>query len=193
MRQDNKIIDISPDILEHAAGGDIRAFEDIYKTFSNFVYNVALGITRDKADAEEVTQDVFIKAHRGLKGFRFGSSFKTWVYRIAVNEALNRYQKSKKEKSRRVDYDDSIESQPADRSGTEEIMRNESETRCAMLLERLDQDQRACLVLREIEGLSYKDIAGVLRIPINTVRSRLLRARQALLEKAGKGLMKDEM
>ena len=193
MSQDSEMRDISPDTLRRAAGGDIKAFEDIYKTFSSFVYNVALGITRDKADAEEVTQDVFIKAYRGLKGFRFGSSFKTWVYRITVNEALNRYNKSKKEKSRRVDYDDSIELRPADSSGTEEIMRNESETRCAVLLERLDHDQRACLVLREIEGLSYKDIAGVLRIPINTVRSRLLRARQALLEKAGKGMMKDEL
>ncbi len=72
-------------------------------------------------------------------------------------------------------------------------MRSDSEIRCAMLLERLDQDQRACLVLREIEEMSYKDIAGVLRIPINTVRSRLKRARQALIEKAGKGLMKGEL
>ncbi len=187
MQQDSRMRDISPDILKRAAGGDIEAFEDIYRSFSSFVYNVALGITHNRVDAEEVTQDVFVKAYRGLKGFRFGSSFKTWVYRIAVNEALNRYNRSKKEKSRRLDYDDSIETQPAIDSAAEEIMRSDSERRYAMLLEKLDQHQRACLVLREIEGLSYKDIAGVLRIPINTVRSRLLRARQALLEKARKG------
>ena len=179
------------DILKQASGGDIEAFEDIYRTFSGFVYNVALGITHDRADAEEVTQDVFIKAYRGLRSFRFGSSFKTWVYRIAVNEALNRYNGSKKERIRRANYDDSIETQPAAHSGAEEIMRSDNETRYAMLLEKLDQHQRACLVLREIEGLSYKDIAGVLRIPINTVRSRLKRARQALLEKVRKELGKD--
>ena len=183
--------EIGSDILKRAAEGDIEAFEDIYRSFSGFVYNVALGITRDRADAEEVTQDVFIKAYRGLKGFRFGSSFKTWIYRIAVNEALNRYNKSKKEKSRRVDYDDSIESQAAHRSGAEEMMQSDSETIRSMLLERLDQHQRACLVLREIEGLSYKEIAGALRIPVNTVRSRLKRARQALFEKARKELTKD--
>lgn len=183
--------DIDFDMLKRASGGDIEAFEDIYRTFSGFVYNVARGITRDRADAEEVTQDVFIKAYRGLKGFRFGSSFKTWIYRIAVNEALNRYNRSKKEKIRRANYDDSIETQPAAHLGAEEIMRSDNETRYAMLLEKLDRHQRACLVLRGIEGLSYKDIAGVLRIPINTVRSRLKRARQALLEKARKELGKD--
>jgi len=191
MQEHIKMRDIDPDILKRAAGGDIEAFEDIYRSFSGFVYNVALGITRDRADAEEVTQDVFIKAYRGLKGFRFGSSFKTWVYRIAVNEALNRYNRSKKEKSRRLDYDDSIESQPAHRSGAEDMMQSDSEAICSMLLERLDQRQRACLVLREIEGLSYKEIAAVLRIPVNTIRSRLKRARQALFEKARKELTKD--
>lgn len=193
MQQDNKMRDISPDILKRAAEGDIAAFEDIYKAFSSFVYNVALGITRDKADAEEVTQDVFIKAYRGLNGFRFGSLFKTWIYRITINEALNCYNRMKKDKSREVNYDDSIEAQPAARSNEDEIMRGDSETRCAMLLGKLNQDQRTCLALREIEGLSYKDIAGVLRIPVNTVRSRLKRARQTLLEKARRGLMKDAL
>ncbi|MBU4376626.1 MAG: RNA polymerase sigma factor [Candidatus Omnitrophica bacterium] len=183
--------DIDSDILKRAAGGDIEAFEDIYRSFSGFVYNVALGITRDRSDAEEVTQDVFIKAYRGLRGFRFGSSLKTWIYRIAANEALNRYNKSKKEQSRRLNYDDNIEAEPAAGSGREEIMQSDSEKRFAALLEKLDQNQRACLVLREIEGLSYKDIADVLRIPVNTVRSRLKRARQALLEKARKELGKD--
>ncbi|MCX5656813.1 MAG: sigma-70 family RNA polymerase sigma factor [Candidatus Omnitrophica bacterium] len=183
--------DIALDTLERASRGDIGAFEQVYKAASDFVYNVAFRITRNSADAEEVTQDVFMKAYHNLKDFRFQSAFKTWVYRITVNTAINRYRKSAREEKDKVDYDSIIESFPDSRSTTEDIIRNDNEVRLNALLGVLGPEHKACLILREIEGLSYQEIATTLKIPINTVRSRLKRARQALLEEARKGLVKD--
>jgi RNA polymerase sigma-70 factor, ECF subfamily len=176
--------DIAPDILEQAAAGNMDAFEEIYKATSSFVYNVALRITRNSANAEEVTQDVFMKIYRNLKGFGFRSSFKTWVYRITVNTAINHYRKSNKEESGRVDYDNIIESLPDNRLAWEGINQGDSQARLNLLLDKLSSEHKSCLILREIEGLSYREMADALTIPVNTVRSRLKRARQALLVEA---------
>ncbi len=183
--------DIAPDILERASQGDIEAFEQVYKATCGFVYNVALRITNNSANAEEVAQDVFMKIYHSLKSFQFRCAFKTWVYRITVNTAINRYRKSIREEKNRVDYDSIIGSLPSSRSTAEDAVRSDNETRLNMLLEMLNPDHKVCLVLREIEGLSYQEIAAALKIPVNTVRSRLKRARQALLEEARKGLVQD--
>ncbi len=175
--------DIAPDILERSAAGNLDAFEEIYKATSSFVYNVALRVTRNSANAEEVTQDVFMKIYRNLKSFGFRSSFKTWVYRITVNTAINHYRKSGKEERSRVDYDNVIETLPDNRPETA-IEQSDSQARLNALLDRLSPEHKTCLILREIEGLSYAEIAGALNIPLNTVRTRLKRARQALLAEA---------
>lgn len=179
--------DIDQNILELARQGHIGAFEDIYKETSGFVYNVALRITRNSADAQEVTQNVFLKIYRNLKSFAFRSAFKTWVYRITVNTAINYYRKSMKEQKRRVDFDDIAPTLANSSVTSENVIKSDNESRLQSLLGLLSLEHKACLVLREIEGLSYQEIAVSLRIPINTVRSRLKRARQALLEEARKG------
>jgi RNA polymerase sigma-70 factor (ECF subfamily) len=185
--------DITVDILERACQGDIGAFEQIYKVTSSFVYNVAYRITSNSADAEEVTQDVFMKIYHNLKGFQFRSAFKTWVYRITVNTAINRYRQSSREIKERIDYDGLIESLPDSCSTAEGAIGSDNQEKLNLLLEKLSMEYKVCLILREINGLSYQEIAATLKIPINTVRSRLKRARQALLERARKGLIKDEM
>ena len=82
--------DLPKDILIKASQGNMEAFEEIYGSSSDFVYNVAFRITNSREDAEEITQDVFLKIHRNLKNFQFRSSFKTWVYRITVNTVIGR-------------------------------------------------------------------------------------------------------
>ncbi len=183
--------DIAPDILEKAASGDMEAFERIYKTASGFVYNVALRITRNGADAQEVAQDVFMNVYRHLKDFEFRSSFKTWVYRITVNTALNKYRATAKDTRREAVYDDSVESVACGGTAADAAIRGECEDRIAALLDCLSPEHKACLILREIEGLSYEEIADALDIPINTVRSRLKRGREALMEAAGKERVRD--
>ena len=179
--------EISQDILERASQGEMQAFEELYRVSASLVYNVALRITRNSADAEEVAQDVFMKIYHSLKDFQFRSSFKTWVYRITVNTAINRYRQSAREKSLRVGYDDALGSFPVAGSTAQGAIQSDNEAALNGLLGMLSLEHRTCLVLREIQGLSYGEIAAALKIPINTVRSRLKRARQALLERAKHG------
>src|SRR5512135_2090626 len=101
--------EISRDILVQAAQGDIKAFEIIYRESAGYVYTLAMRITNNAHDAEEVTQDVFLKVYHSLGRFQFRSTFKTWLYRIAVNTALNLYKKSSKDMGSRVDFE-SVES-----------------------------------------------------------------------------------
>jgi RNA polymerase sigma-70 factor (ECF subfamily) len=97
--------EITDDILVRASQGDLAAFEVLYKAASGFVYNVAYRVTGHKENAEEVTQDVFVTVFHKLKDFRFQSSFKTWVYRVTLNTAINYAKKASKERNRTVEYD----------------------------------------------------------------------------------------
>ena len=98
--------EIAKDILIRASQGDMQAFEDVYKASSSFVYNVAFRIVNNREDALEVAQEVLMIIHRKLKGFRFESSFKTWVYRITANSAVNFAKKSSRVKT--VPYEDAL-------------------------------------------------------------------------------------
>jgi len=173
--------EIDKDIINMAARGDTTALEEIYKQYSSTVYTIALGITRDRQDAEEATQDVFIKVFRSLNDFRFGSSFGTWLYRISVNTAINVYRKHARRVTMSIPYDELKDSgMAAPQIQQNETRQQDAAARVTALLDNLSPEHRACITLREIEGLDYKDIAGVLKIPLNTVRSRLKRAREAL-------------
>ncbi len=178
------MIDIPREVIELARAGDLEAFEQIYKAASGFVYNVALRITNNRQEAEEVAQDVFLKVYHNLRNFEFRSSLKTWVYRITANTALNAYKRISRVRNRTQDLE-SVEntvvfSEQADKDLIKHDEQKTNEEALALLLNRLNADQRSCIVLREIEGLSYEEIARALKININTVRSRLKRAREAM-------------
>ena len=169
--------EISEDILIKATQGDLSSFENVYRQTSSFVYNVAVGITNSREDAEEVTQEVFMIVYQKLKEFRFESSFKTWVYRITVNQAINFVKKTSRLKNRTMNIEDIQLEAAATSYGERDDQRNLLE----QLLNLINPDQRICIVLRSMEGLSYQQIADVLKIPINTVRSRIKRAREIML------------
>jgi len=173
--------DIAPDILERAAQGDLEAFEKVYRQTSGFVYNVSLGILRNTEDSQEATQDVFMKIYRNLKYFRFRSSFKTWVYRITVNTAINYYKRLRRQGKKIQEYAGLSRMEEEDSCKDNVKMPDIDQSYIETLLARLKPEYRSCLTLREIGGLNYKEIAEALRIPINTVRSRLSRGRQALV------------
>lgn len=178
---------IPEDILKKASDGNIEAFEEIYKSASNFIYNIALRITNNREDAEEVTHDVFIKIYKNLKNFGYRSSFTTWIYRIAVNTALTACRKRSRELKRTTLYTDAIKIRYIEEIVEEEKTKERNETLLSSILDILNPDQRACIVLRDIHELSYKEIAKTLNININTVRSRLKRARKKLLAFVRKG------
>ncbi|MFH1552252.1 MAG: RNA polymerase sigma factor [Candidatus Omnitrophota bacterium] len=180
-----KMQDIADNTLIKASRGDIEAFEEIYRTASGYVYTVALKVAGSREDAEEVTQDVFLSIHKNLKSFQFRSSFKTWIYRITVNKAINAYRKRVKERGKKMPFDDEIAVEEIKPPGVSSLDKEHQKKLVSVMLESLPLDQRACVVLKEIEGLKYKEIARVLQININTVRSRLKRAREKLISRYG--------
>ena len=173
--------EITQDILVKAGQGDLNAFETVYKAASSFVYNVAYRVVGNKEDAQEVAQEVFVTVYHKLKDFRFESSFKTWVYRITVNQAINMAKKISKIRNKTTSFDESIDPPSVEPQIEAHMEQEHNEKTIAGLLNILNPDQRACVVLRNIEGLSYEQIAQALHININTVRTRLKRAREKLL------------
>jgi RNA polymerase sigma-70 factor, ECF subfamily len=172
---------------------DIKSFEQLYKEHSGFVYSVALRVNQNSADAEEVTQDVFMKVYRGLKDFQGKSSLRTWIYRIAINTALNQCRKSNRLPSTGEEYDYAIATMAAKDSVLETADEHDNEVTLSAFLGFLSPEQRMVIVLREIEGFSYQEIAEIVNIPVNTVRTRLKRAREALIVKGRKEAIGYEM
>lgn len=163
----------------------MEAFREIYRISSGYVYTVALKVTGSREDAEEVTQDVFLSVHKNLGSFQFKSSLKTWIYRITTNKAINAYRKNAKERGKKIPFDDAIAVEDVRTGKTGDLDEEHNKKLVDSMLSSLPQDQRACMVLKDIEGLKYEEIAKVLRININTVRSRLKRAREKLISKYG--------
>ncbi len=158
-----------------ATAKPLVSFEELVTDHSAAVYRVARAIVRDHALAEDVTQDTLIKAWRALPRFRGESSLRTWVLRIAHNTGISALRRRRDEllppwSLQAGGHDDSAAG--AERS----VMMNEFRRG----LGKLDATSRAIIVLREVEGLSYEDIAAALGVPVPTVRTRLFRARRAL-------------
>ena len=173
--------ELSKEILVRAAGGDVSSFESIYKTYSGFVYNVAIRMTSNQHNAEEIAQEVFLTIYRKLKSFSFESSFKTWVYRITVNGAINYLKKISAERHK-INQSKNELKQRVGSNQVEKMMNQEyREKIISSMLASLNTDQRICIILRNLKGLSYEEIAKTLKVNINTVRSRLKRARETLL------------
>ncbi|HNW34442.1 MAG TPA: RNA polymerase sigma factor [Candidatus Ozemobacteraceae bacterium] len=172
--------EISDLIIERACSGDRKAFEEIYRAHSGMVYNVAFRMTGHLETAGEITQDVFMAVFRKLAQFRGQSKLKTWIYRITVNTALNLRRREAVEKERLRAYaveKKVLEPQVTPQPGDEPFDRVQE------LMMFLPPEQRVCMLLRSIEQLGYQEIADILEININTVRTRLKRARESLFAK----------
>jgi len=177
--------EITEEQIRLAAQGDVEAFEKIYRTYSKFVYNVAYRVVQHMEDAQEITQEVFLIVHRKLESFQFQSSLKTWLYRVTTNTSLNyvkkRSRKQKRESTELIEDYHSYEAKNNVERPEDNLHKQDNEGLIQQLLNHLNPDQRACIVLRNMEGLSYEEIAETLQININTVRTRLKRAREKLL------------
>lgn len=179
---------IEENTIIEASEGNTEAFETIYKAYAVFVYNVVWRVVNNRDQAQEV----FLAVFRKLKSFKFKSSFKTWIYRIAVNMAIDHAKKRSREQDHASLYEDNNKQNNIIDSMREEAQREQQEKTISTLLDALSLNQRACIVLRSIEGLSYQEIAESLNININTVRSRLKRAREKLIA-LRKEMSKNEM
>jgi RNA polymerase sigma-70 factor (ECF subfamily) len=175
-------------VVELQAGSE-AAFDWLVTHYHGPVYNLILGMLGDVADAADGTQEVFLKAFRGIGGFRQGSSLKTWLYRIAIREALNHRRWFKRHLQKNV----SIDAQPAEghaqidvedlgASPFEQLATREIQLAVQGALHQVPDIFRSAVILRDLEGLSYEEVAEVLECSIGTVKSRILRGRRALRE-----------
>ena len=178
-------------LVQRFINGDEQAFVEIMNRYRGKIFSVALSLLRNRADAEEITQDTFIRAHRGLARFRGDSSLATWLHRIAVNLARNRYWyffRRRRQDSLSLDHTigDGTDGTFADliaadtRDPAQESVSTEFAALVSSCMERLDQKHREILTLRNVLNLPYEDIARNLRINVGTVKSRIARARENL-------------
>ncbi len=173
------------ELLRRACSGDAEAFGELVSLYQQKVFHLAFGFTHDRTAADDLAQEIFLKAYLALPGFRGKAEFSTWLYRLAINHIKDYLRKMK----RKIQREESLEEARERLISKEEnvIEKEELMERRRQLLHKviaaLPEKYRLVLTLRDIEGLPYEEIASLLGISIGTVDSRLHRARKLLREK----------
>ncbi len=166
------------ELIEQTLAGRSAAFGLLVRKYQNRLYNVVFHVVGNSEDAEDVVQEAFVQAYLKLDSFEGKSAFYTWLYRIAFHAAIDR-KRSRRYAPVRAPGGPGDLSEVIDRGDgpTDRLERREQQRQVREAIERLDEDHRAVLVLREMDGCCYETIAEILDVPIGTVRSRLHRAR----------------
>ena len=174
-------------LVQRCADGDEAACTELVGAHQRMVYQLALHLLGDRDEARDLSQEVFFSVFRTIQNFRGQSALKTWIYRIVINQARNKQRWwRRRHKADQVSLDQHVAAhgdlrQPGDHTAPDRAYaRKELAERLWAALDRLPFDQRTVIVLREIDGLSYEEIAYSLGVAIGTVKSRLTRARQTL-------------
>ena len=178
--------DSDQQLVERVQQGDKRAFDLLVLKYQHKIVAVVHRYVRDSADVNDVVQEAFIKAYRALANFRGDSAFYTWMYRIAINTAKNHLiSKGRRLPSSDVDIDEAEyyagneNLQDVD-TPENNLFRDELHEAVQNTIKSLPDDLRTAVTLREMEGLSYEEIAEIMECPVGTVRSRIFRAREAI-------------
>ena len=177
------------ELVTELQAGSETAFDWLVTHYHGPVYNLILSMLGDGSDAADGTQEVFLKAFRGIRSFRQGSSLKTWLYRIAIREALNHKRWFKRHLQKNVSIDAEpeegkarIEIEDLGATPFEQLAAHEIKVAVQAALQEVPDVFRSAVILRDLEGLSYEEVAEVLECSVGTVKSRILRGRRALKE-----------
>ena len=175
------------DLIRKAKQGDMFAFEELILKHEKIVYNLALRMMNHSEDAQDIAQEVFLKAYRSLANFDERSAFSTWLYRITHNTCIDEMRKRKGKQTYSLEEeleseDGSMQRQVADAGDTpeESLLRAEQKSEILQALDTLLEEHKAAVVLRDVKGLSYEEIAEILELSLGTVKSRISRARNQL-------------
>lgn len=171
------------ELIEQTLSGNQDAFAELVTRYQDRLYNVVYHIVNDREDASDIVQETFLQSYTNLSRFRMSSRFYTWIYRIAFNISIGTLRQKKRKVSMEQIMEDYGECIAAKGESPEhKITREESSKLLWEAINRLPEEYKTPLVLREMEDASYDDIAEILHVPVGTVRSRLHRARIALKE-----------
>jgi len=175
------------ELVTELQAGSETAFDWLVNHYHGPVYNLILGMLGDTADAADAAQEVFLKAFKGIQNFRQGSSLKTWLYRIAIREALNHRRWFKRHVQRNISIDAErdegfagIELEDLSATPFDQLAAQEIQAAVQGALQQVPEVFRSAVILRDLEGLSYEEVAEVLDVSVGTVKSRILRGRRAL-------------
>ena len=170
------------ELVRAAAGGETEAFERLVRTYENKIYHLALRMCGSADEAADIAQEAFLAAWRGLPSFRGEAGFATWLYRLTSNAAIDYLRRQKKQRGDMSLDDEELGLDAVDSGPSPQETAEGSELRSAVAagFNQLSEGHRQVLVLREIQGLSYEEIASVLELDIGTVKSRISRARSSL-------------
>ena len=175
------------DLIRKAKQGDMLAFEELILEHEKIVYNVALRMMNHSEDARDISQEVFLKAYRSLSNFDERSAFSTWLYRITHNTCIDEMRKRKGKQTYSLEEeleseDGAMQRQVADESDTpeESLLREEQKSEILQALDTLSEEHKAAIILRDVKGLAYEEIAEILELSLGTVKSRINRARNQL-------------
>ena len=167
-------------LVKQAKQGDMQAFEELILQHEKIVYNVALRMMNHSEDARDISQEVFLKAYRNLKNFDERSQFSTWLYRITANTCIDEMRKRKGKQSFSLEEeleseDGGMQRQIADDGETpeESVLREEQKSEILKALDNLSEEHKAAVILRDVKGLSYEEIAEILELSLGTVKSRI--------------------
>jgi len=177
-------------LVERAQGGDKRAFDQLVSKYQRKLGRLLSRFVRDPAEVEDVSQEAFIKAYRALPSFRGDSAFYTWLYRIGINTAKNYLVSQGRRAPTTTEFDTEEAETFDDATQLRDINTPESLLLTKQIgetinsaMDALPEELRTAIILREIDGMSYEEIAGIMDCPIGTVRSRIFRAREAVATK----------
>ncbi len=174
---------VEKDLVHLAKCGDIAAFEELISGYEKKVFNTAYRFFNNTEDARDISQEIFLKIYLSLKDFRENSSFSTWLYRIAVNTCIDFCRKRKEDDiPLREEVENPNTINPGGLPSTPEQSFEKKEIRMAVLeaIKLLPEDQRVCVILRDIQGFSYMEICSILNCSLGTVKSRISRGRRNL-------------
>ena len=175
------------ELVTELQAGSETAFDWLVTHYHTPVYSLILGMLNDRCDAADTAQEVFLKAFKGIRHFRQGSSLKTWLYRIAIREALNHRRWFKRHLQKNVSIDAEaeegcapIEIEDLGATPFDQLASQEIQVVVQGALQQVPEVFRSAVILRDLEGLSYEEVAEVLDVSVGTVKSRILRGRRAL-------------
>ena len=173
------------DMIERASRGDAAAFNHLMAQHERRMYAVALRMCGNREDAQDCLQEAMLRVYRAIGGFKGQSSFSTWVYRITMNTCLDELRCKKNRQNTSLDNLLDLGWSPADESNAPEkqAMRSELRRNLNRAIQELPEEMRSAVVLRDIQGFSYDEIARMLEINVGTIKSRISRGREKLREK----------